>query len=576
MSGLVAFSTTPQQLPFPVKADVKDVTSGESRLFHDACATQRRLQATGDDSGSRNVAVEKPFRCEVCRKSYTQFSNLCRHRRMRAACRRRLICDVCGASLPTAASLARHRRLQCRSDQPSSIFRPLPRSLTVSGFGNGVDPLLPVCTGLRRSSLLSDRSPSLTTSVASFFSLPVALSHSSSQMLPSRIDRTPWSLPEVSGTFIPNPNILPPVHPASLFHLPEMVLRQWRELLTPTPPTRSLNQTRTVIGNNVITAFDIRSHLAATSATAGSKLFPFFDRPSVAADITSQGGRDYVKTNTRLVHLQDQTRNKEPSPLNQHSNVPASQPEVEISSREADIYSDREVSDAGVPVVHSTAHLHADSQTGNKQKSDRSSSSNRKYEAMTSRESGERDDERNRDRTTEKLAIPLTGNVTDDESCSENAKEQVVEATSGCGVPRVSASNDEATMDLSEVAAGSTTSCRRRHQCGYCGKAFPRSANLTRHLRTHTGEQPYRCGQCDRSFSISSNLQRHARNIHGILVPTASRDLAPPTSSKRRGPPTATERTVKDCPHHRTELNTSSAKPTQPTVRWSVERILMQ
>ncbi|EAL39615.3 AGAP008230-PA, partial [Anopheles gambiae str. PEST] len=43
---------------------------------------------------------------------------------------------------------------------------------------------------------------------------------------------------------------------------------------------------------------------------------------------------------------------------------------------------------------------------------------------------------------------------------------------------------------------------------------FPRSANLTRHLRTHTGEQPYKCRYCERSFSISSNLQRHVRNIH--------------------------------------------------------------
>jgi len=53
-----------------------------------------------------------------------------------------------------------------------------------------------------------------------------------------------------------------------------------------------------------------------------------------------------------------------------------------------------------------------------------------------------------------------------------------------------------------------------RYSCRYCGKAFPRSANLTRHLRTHTGEQPYRCKYCRRCFSISSNLQRHVRNIH--------------------------------------------------------------
>ncbi|XP_016946033.4 transcription factor hamlet isoform X2 [Drosophila suzukii] len=53
-----------------------------------------------------------------------------------------------------------------------------------------------------------------------------------------------------------------------------------------------------------------------------------------------------------------------------------------------------------------------------------------------------------------------------------------------------------------------------RYCCKFCGKVFPRSANLTRHLRTHTGEQPYPCKYCDRAFSISSNLQRHVRNIH--------------------------------------------------------------
>ena len=60
---------------------------------------------------------------------------------------------------------------------------------------------------------------------------------------------------------------------------------------------------------------------------------------------------------------------------------------------------------------------------------------------------------------------------------------------------------------------------RDRYSCKFCGKIFPRSANLTRHLRTHTGEQPYKCKYCERSFSISSNLQRHVRNIHNKEKP---------------------------------------------------------
>ncbi|MCL4158555.1 UNVERIFIED_CONTAM: hypothetical protein GTU68_056247 [Idotea baltica] len=60
---------------------------------------------------------------------------------------------------------------------------------------------------------------------------------------------------------------------------------------------------------------------------------------------------------------------------------------------------------------------------------------------------------------------------------------------------------------------------KERYSCKFCGKVFPRSANLTRHLRTHTGEQPYKCKYCERSFSISSNLQRHVRNIHNKEKP---------------------------------------------------------
>lgn len=78
---------------------------------------------------------------------------------------------------------------------------------------------------------------------------------------------------------------------------------------------------------------------------------------------------------------------------------------------------------------------------------------------------------------------------------------------------------EKVSKPMHEIMSPHLNKAKERYSCKFCGKIFPRSANLTRHLRTHTGEQPYKCKYCERSFSISSNLQRHVRNIHNKEKP---------------------------------------------------------
>ncbi|XP_063973201.1 transcription factor hamlet-like [Diachasmimorpha longicaudata] len=86
-------------------------------------------------------------------------------------------------------------------------------------------------------------------------------------------------------------------------------------------------------------------------------------------------------------------------------------------------------------------------------------------------------------------------------------------------VPNAPTPQPSASLPTYSVSVSSGMKPKDRYSCKFCGKVFPRSANLTRHLRTHTGEQPYKCKYCERSFSISSNLQRHVRNIHNKEKP---------------------------------------------------------
>uniref|UniRef100_H2YQJ0 C2H2-type domain-containing protein n=1 Tax=Ciona savignyi TaxID=51511 RepID=H2YQJ0_CIOSA len=524
----------------------------------------------------------KPFTCEVCHKSYTQFSNLCRHKRMRADCRTQIKCRSCNQLFPNSSSLNKHRRF-CESKANNllpnalgfdtlrpGLWNPTPDQLRalypLHPFPFGAGP--PISGGNPMMASMLPHHSNQPRKPLSFAARPFE-----SSIPPSGGGEMKVGKPSMAHAQIqccnPNTDNIENLPNRPGLHFPYTLRTDGSKFLgLPSLPTK----TPTGVSN-----IAIQVDLTSAGMPKQRKQYPIFvhnERNKFNITPCSEfshhnedqsQGRSLSNLQHKSHYRRDVADDKAESRHNDSSPFPGQSPEQNEQSRS-------KRSGIWHPILspHSSSgssNSEARRELSNEQKSSSTSQSAQSPATSPSAapEEGRLPDQTpggspppphtptakpmvnplqmlshsakpfsyetmfqhlSRQATTgqqtvrpDSLLAPIKTYV--DQQQLINVDESVFRRKFSpfstarhppltlrhSGHPFYSSSNRYLRGSSGRIG-------KERYTCKFCGKIFPRSANLTRHVRTHTGEQPYRCKYCDRSFSISSNLQRHVRNIH--------------------------------------------------------------